>query len=116
MSFRIAISKYFVFALMSFFLSALIDDHVGRSSDFRGFKNIAAREVLLSLPEVSHKFVQSVGFFRTILDCAVSPLRAFFINCQFVQVDCLYEACAGWHTNNAVTGELRAVHSRSICG
>lgn len=60
LNFRTAVSELSVWGIMFYFLSALTDGPVGFSSDFTGVKVIAARSVLLHLPESAHNFINCV--------------------------------------------------------
>lgn len=75
--YRIEISEFCVFGLVSFILSALVVGPVGFSSDFVSVEDIAARGVVLPLSDGVHNFVRSVRFSRIMSDCTVNPVNAF---------------------------------------
>lgn len=75
---------------------------------------MAARGVLLFLPEVVHNFMQLVGFSPIMSDCPLNSLKAFPAYSQWTEVQWLYERCAAWHPHNAATGKLYSIHPSSI--
>lgn len=60
--FRIAGSEFCVCAPIYILLSALFGGLIGINSNFTGVEEAAVSWLLLSLPEIVHNCVQSVGF------------------------------------------------------
>lgn len=76
--FRIGISEFCVWDLVSFLLSAIVSGTVDISSGFSAVKDIVSRVVFFLLPKCVQIFLQSTRPFRIISHCTISSAKDFF--------------------------------------
>lgn len=89
----IAFNEHFVYALMSFFSSALLGKPVDATHNFGGVTSLVESGVLLPLPSGVQAFVSELGLFSVLRGSQFHDRQAHLAYYRRLEVDCNDETC-----------------------